>query len=319
MARTETGSTAATRVDEAPTRRKTSRSGRARRTHPGLYLFALPALALYVTFFAYPTLQGVWYSITNWDGFSADFDYVGVQNFTNILFNDDLFRNALANNIKFMIVVVTAQTAFSLALAVFLVKNSRSSVLLRALFFLPTILSSVSVAFIWRFVYDPNFGVANSVLGAVGLDSLQSSYLGNDRAAIFWVALSQVWMHTGQVMVIYVAGLQGVPAEMYEAAEVDGAGKWQQFRFITWPMIKPATAIVVAYTTIQSFKAFDLILGLGGNPPKPSLDILSTRIYSTFADSRFGYAAAESIVFMLLILAVTVIQRRALRLNPKDA
>jgi raffinose/stachyose/melibiose transport system permease protein len=100
---------------------------------------------------------------------------------------------------------------------------------------------------------------------------------------------------------------------------VDGATPWQRFRHVTWPMIAPATAIVMAYTTIQSFKAFDLILGLGGNPPKPSLDILSTRIYTTFANSEFGYTAAESVLFMALIAAVTLVQRRTVRLLQREA
>ncbi len=120
-------------------------------------------------------------------------------------------------------------------------------------------------------------------------------------------------------MVIYVAGLQQIPVELYESASVDGANRWQQFRSVTWPMIAPATAIVMAYTTIQSFKAFDLILGLGGNPPKTSLDILSTRIYGGFANSEFGYAAAESIVFMILIALLTWAQRRMVRLVNQEA
>jgi raffinose/stachyose/melibiose transport system permease protein len=115
-------------------------------------------------------------------------------------------------------------------------------------------------------------------------------------------------------MVVFVAGLQSIPRELYEAAEVDGAGRWRRFTVITWPMIAPATSIVVAYTTVQSFKAFDLIIGLGGNPPKASLDILSTRIYSTFANSEFGYAAAQSLLFMALIGVVTFVFRRTLRL-----
>jgi raffinose/stachyose/melibiose transport system permease protein len=316
MATTQVGTPTPEVGAPPPTKR---RSGGPGRPHPGLFLFALPALTLYVIFFAYPTLQGVQYSITNWDGFSADWIYVGLDNFVNIFTNDDLFKNALANNIKFMVVVVLLQTAFSLLLAVFLAKNSRGSIPLRALFFFPTILSSISVAFVWRFVYDPNFGLANQFLGAIGLDSLQSSYLGNETAAIYWVALSQVWFHTGQVMVIFIAGLQSVPKELYEAAEIDGADKWQQFRSVTWPMIAPATAIVVAYTTVQSFKAFDLILGLGGNPPKPSLDILSTRIFTTFSNSEFGYAAAESLVFMALILVVTVTQRRLLKMTTQES
>jgi len=218
-----------------------------------------------------------------------------------------------------MLVVVIFQTIFSLALGVYLTKNTKASVALRSLYFFPTILSSVSVAFIWKFVYDPNFGLINTVLGAVGLDRFQSAFLGNDNQAIYWVAITQVWFHVGQMMIIYVAGLQQIPQELYESAEIDGAGRWQQFRYVTLPMVAPATAIVMAYTTVQSFKAFDLILGLGGNPPKGSLDILSTRIYAGFANSQFGYAAAESLIFMALIAAITWLQRRAVKASNPDA
>lgn len=309
------GSEAPTPSASPPARssRRIRRSG-AVRTHPGLWLFPLPALALYTFFFALPTLQAVQYAVTDWDGFSADYRNVGVENFTDLLTGDSLFWGALSNTMQFLLVVVIAQTVLSLALSVFLTRNSKSSVLLRALFFFPSILSSVSVAFVWKFVYDPDFGLANQALGAVGLDALQSSYLGNPDMAIHWVAVTQVWFHTGQMMVIFVAGLQQIPRELYESAEMDGTTRWQRFRHVTWPLIAPATAIVMAYTTIQAFKAFDLILGLGGNPPKESLDILSTRIYTTFANSQFGYTAAESILFMIMIALVTVAQRRAVRL-----
>ena len=286
--------------------------------HPALWLFPVPALVLYVTFFVIPTIQGVVYSVTDWDGFSPTAQFVGLDNFINIFTNDDLFRNAFSNNIKFMLVVVVFQTIFSLVLAVFLTKNSKSSVALRSIFFFPTILSSVSVAFIWKFIYDPNFGLINTVLDSIGLGRFQSAFLGNDAQAIYWVAITQVWFHVGQMMIIYIAGLQQIPQELYESAETDGASKWQQFRHITLPMVAPATAIVMAYTTVQSFKAFDLILGLGGNPPKSSLDILSTRIYSGFANSQFGYAAAESLVFMALIASITWIQRRAVKATNPD-
>lgn len=301
---------------KAPRQRKEGKG--ATRPHPSLLLFPLPALVIYIVFFAVPTLQAVQYSITDWDGFSADFANVGAGNFRRILTGDDLFMNALTNNLKFMLLVVVVQTVFALVMAAFLVKNTRTSILLRALFFFPTILSSVSVAFIWKFIYDPNFGLGNRVLGAVGLDGWQSSYIGNDATAIYWVAVTQIWFHAGQMMVIFIAGLQAVPTELYEAADLDGAGGWAQFRFITWPMIAPATAIVVAYTTVQSFKAFDLILGLGGNPPKFALDILSTRIYTSFANSEFGYASAESLIFMAVIAVVVVLQRRVLKLTQRD-
>jgi len=285
------------------------------RVNPALYLFPLPAVAVIAFFLVMPTLQAFQYAITDWNGFSAAFNYVGVDNFVRAFTKDSLFTNALTNNLKFVLLVVIAQTVFSLVLALLLTKNSRGSILLRALFFFPTILSSVSVAFIWKFIYDPNFGLANSVLRTVGVDG--GAYLGNDAQALYWVAVTQVWFHSGQMMVVYIAGLQAIPKELYEAAEMDGANKWQQFKSITWPFVAPATSIVVAYTTVQSFKAFDLILGIAGNPPKSSLDILSTRIYSTFANSEFGYAAAQSIIFMAMIALVTWLQRRLLRLTPK--
>nr|WP_246220759.1 sugar ABC transporter permease [Phytoactinopolyspora mesophila] len=284
-----------------------------------LYLFPVPALVLYAIFFAVPTFQAFQYAMTNWDGFSAAYDNVGLRNFERIATSDDLFRNALTNNLKFVLVVVVFQTLFALILAILLTVNTRGSVMLRALFFFPTILSSVSVAFIWKFMYDPNFGLINSVLETVGLDGLTGAFLGNPNQAIYWVAVTQVWFHAGQMMVIFIAGLQQVPKEMYEAAEVDGASRWGRFRHVTWPMIAPATAIVMAYTTIQSFKAFDLILGLGGNPPKQSMDILSTRIYAGFTNSEFGYAAAESIYFMVVIALITWAQRRIVRLTQAGA
>lgn len=290
------------------------------RPHPALYLFPLPAVALYVVFFVIPTVQAVQYATTDWDGFSPDFERVGADNLVKLATGgDSLFTTALTNNLKFLLVVVVLQTLLSLGLALMLLRTTKASVFLRSVYFLPAILSSVSVAFVWRFVYDPNVGPVNTALGAIGLDGLQSGFLGNPDQAIYWVALTQVWAHAGQLMVIFIAGLQQIPEELYEAARLDGAGRWQQFRHVTWPLVAPTTTIVVAYTTIQSFKAFDLILGLGGNPPRRSLDILSTRVYTTFTNAEFGYAAAQSLLFMVIILAVTVIQRRTLKLTQRGA
>ncbi|MFC1228746.1 MULTISPECIES: carbohydrate ABC transporter permease [Streptomyces] len=290
-----------------------TRSARKRRASRALWLFPVPALALHLFFFGYPAVTAVQYALTDWDGYSATYDSVGLDNFTELATGDDVFRNAAGNNLKLTVTVVLAQTALALLLALYLVRTTRASTFLRALFFLPTVLSSVSVAFVWRFVYDPDGGLLNSALRAVGLDSFQSVYLGDPGKAVFWLALTQVWFHSGQMMVVYIAGLQAIPGELYEAAHLDGAGRLARFRYVTWPLIAPATGIVVAYTTVQSFKAFDLVLGLGGNPPNPALDLLSTRVYTTFSNNQFGYAAAQSLVFMALIALLTWVQRRALR------
>jgi raffinose/stachyose/melibiose transport system permease protein len=294
-----------------------ARSQRSLRPTGALWLFAAPALLVYTYFLAAPTLQTFLYSITNWDGYSAEFDWVGARNYVDLATNDTQFRNAALNSLQFTFIVAIAQSALSLVLAVFLLRTTRASVLLRALFFFPAILSSVAVAFVWKFVFDPQVGPLEPVLAAVGLGG--GGYLAEPGTAIAWLALVQVWAHAGQLMVVYIAGLQQIPDVLYEAAEVDGASRWQRFTRITLPLIAPTGLIVLAYTTVQSFKAFDLVLGLGGNPPNPSLDILATRIYGGFADSRFGYAAAESVVFLVLIALVTWLQRRLLGRVGTDA
>ena len=287
-----------------------ARPRRSLRPTGALWLFAAPALLVYTYFLAAPTLQTFLYSITNWDGYSAEFDWVGARNYVDVATNDTQFRNATGNSLRFTLLVAVGQSVLSLVLAVFLLRTTRASVLLRALFFFPAILSSVAVAFVWKFVFDPQVGPLEPLLAAVGLGG--GGYLSEPGTAIVWLAVVQVWAHAGQLMVVYIAGLQQIPDVLYEAAEVDGASRWQRFTRITLPLIAPTGLIVLAYTTVQSFKAFDLVLGLGGNPPNPPLDILATRIYGGFADSRFGYAAAESVVFLALIALVTWLQRRLL-------
>ena len=278
-------------------RKRTAR----RKEQLALLVFVVPALALYITFFIIPALQSVQYSLTDWNGYDTDFAYVGLDNYTRALTNDNLFFGAVMNNLKFWLIVLFFQTLFALMLGVFLFRNFKGSALVRGLFFFPTILSSVSVAYIWKFIYDPNYGLRNDVLGVFGISS---SFLGSNDAAIIWIAVTQVWFHAGQMMTIFIAGLQSVPKEMTEAAAIDGAGRWQVFRNVTWPMIAPATSIVMAYTTIQAFKAFDVILGLAGNPPKKSMDIMSTRIYTTFANNQYGYASAQALLFVAVIIGL---------------
>ncbi|MTA84892.1 MAG: ABC transporter permease subunit [Actinobacteria bacterium] len=273
----------------------------------------LPALLIYALFYLYPTLSNLRYAFTEWDGLLEP-RFIGFENFTRTATNDDIFRKVLGNNIEFSFLVIIFQTAFSLIFAIFLLKNTRTSIALRTLYFFPTILSSVSVALVWMFIYEPNLGALNTLLRGVGLDSLALSWLGSETITLRAIAFTQVWFHTGQMMVVYIAGLQQIPQELYEAAEVDGASRWQQFKSVTWPMALPTTAVVLAYTTIQSFRAFDLIYTMTGGGPNNSTNILVTLIYqSAFGEYRFGYAASLSVYLVVFILLLTWVQRRILR------
>lgn len=278
-----------------------------------LALMILPALLVYAIFFLYPTLSNLRFAFTQWDGF-APATFIGTDNFTRAVTNDDIFNKVLGNNVEFSFLVIIFQTGLSLLFAIFLLKNTRASVALRTLYFFPTILSSVSVALVWMFIYEPNLGALNTLLRNFGFDSLALSWLGSETITLRAIAFTQVWFHTGQMMVVYIAGLQQIPKELYEAAEVDGATRWQQFKSVTWPMALPTTAVVMAYTTIQSFRAFDLIYTMTGGGPNNSTNILVTLIYQVaFGEYRFGYAASLSVYLVLFILLLTWLQRRILR------
>jgi len=182
----------------------------------------------------------------------------------------------------------------------------------------------------WDGVTTPEFVGLKNFQNLLTNDDLFLKILGNNvrfslivvifqtgfALSLYAVAITQVWFHTGQMVVIYVAGLQQIPAELYEAADVDGASRWQQFKNVTWPMALPTTAVVVAYTTIQTFRAFDLIYAMTQGGPLNSSDLLVTMVFNTaFVGYKFGYAATQTIFLVLLVLLVTYLQRRVLRIN----
>jgi len=281
-----------------------------------IWLFLLPGGLLFLVFFVTPTLYGLSLSFTNWNGISPHYNWIGVSNYTNMFTNDSVFWEAVQNTFKFVATTVILQSLFSLIFALLLLRNTRTNVFFRTLFFFPTILSTVSVAFIWMFIYDPNIGILNTALGDVGLTAWQHDWLGNKVIAIFCLAMVQVWAHTGQLLIIYLAGLQQIPQEYYEVAKIEGANRWQTFWRVTWPLLVPVTTMVVAYTTIQSFQAFVLVFALTNGGPGNATEILGTYIYhQAFMNNHFGYAAAISVVFMIIIAVLTMGQFGILRLR----
>jgi raffinose/stachyose/melibiose transport system permease protein len=279
-----------------------------------LFFFILPGFLFYSIFFAGPTISALYLSLTDWNGVAKSYNFIGLSNYKEMLTDSPIFIQSLGNNLKFTLGVLIFQTIFSLFFAILLVKNSKVNIFYRALYFFPTIVASVSIAFVWTFMYDPNMGVINSLLNQMGLETLTKSWLGDRNIAIYSLAFVQVWAHTGQMLIIFVAGLHAIPKEIYEAVSIEGANKWQTFRYITWPLLAPSATIVIAYTTIQSFKAFDLVIAMTGGGPSHSTEILSTFLYhEAFINFRFGYASAAAVIFMMIIAIVTLIQFRMLK------
>ena len=279
-----------------------------------LLFFLLPGMIMYLIFFALPTLAALGMSFTNWDGVSNNFDFVGLSNYKRMATNDPIIHQAFFNNIKFTLTVLIFQTVLSLFLAILLIKNTTANIIYRAIFFFPTVIAAVSVALVWILMYDPNIGAINITLESIGLGGLTQSWLGNGNIAIYSLATVQFWQHTGQVMIIFIAGLQAIPKDYYEVAALEGASRVQTFFRITLPLLAPSAAIVMAYTTVQTFRAFDLVIALTDGGPGNATEILSTWIYSTaFRGFDFGYASAGAVLFAVVLAATTWFQFRVTR------
>ncbi|HJB10936.1 MAG TPA: sugar ABC transporter permease [Candidatus Brachybacterium merdavium] len=269
-------------------------------------LFAAPALVIYLGFLVWPALQALWISLTDWDGLSDDNSFVGLDNYLAML-DDNVVGIAAVNNILWSVVTIVLPMALGLLLAVVLNRKSRTSPVLRTIFYAPAVLPLVAVASIWAWLYDPTDGAINTVLGAVGLDFLEQSWLGQDSTAIWAVMIAAVWVRTGFPMLLYLAALQSIPDEQYEAASMDGANRWQQFTRITFPSLKDTHYIVLALSLIESFKVFDLVYAMTYGGPGYSTQVMGTWMYANvFQYFNAGYGTAIAVVITIVAIAAGV-------------
>lgn len=289
-------------------------TGRRRRHVPRSYvpwLFLIPATAATLVLFLIPNMSALYFSLTDWNGLSAP-EFVGLDNFI-LLAQDAGTRDALVHTVLLTAVFVILVNITGLALAVGTHRGLKSRNLLRALFFAPMVISPLAVAYVWQFLLQTT-GPVNELLASIGLADLQQSWLGNPDIALWAVLAPLVWQFSGFAMVIYLAGLQNIPDELYEAGSVDGAGAGQLFRSITIPQLSSSFTIVISLTTILGLRIFDQILGLTGGGPADSTQTLATELYSqAFSYSRFGYGTAIAVVLSVLIILVAVVQFSILR------
>lgn len=283
------------------------------------WLFVVPALLCYAAIVLYPSIAGVVYAFTDWTGL-GDWSFVGLRNFDTLL-HDDQTLGALKNTLLLTIAIVVVQNGVGLLLALGVHARIKSRMLLRAIFFAPVVVSPVMVAFLWKYVYnpDPNAGL-NGLLGAVGLGSLRQDWLGDPSLALWSVAAMVVWQNAGYSMVIFLAGLEGIGKDVREAATIDGAGPVARFRYVTWPLLAPSTTINVMLSTIGGLKLFDQVFAATGGGPGYSTETLSTVLYKqAFVFGRYGYSTAVALVLALFVAAVSLVQIRYLRAREDKA
>lgn len=303
-------SATASRLSTTAGRRRLSRS----RGAP--LLWVLPALAVVIALRYVATGAGAWYAFTDWDGISPHAHYIGLENFRKI-FSDPSSRGALEHTLELAVAFVVVSNIIGLLLALGLQRTLKTRGILRALFFAPVVMSSLAVSYIWQFIFSYS-GPLNSLLGAVGLDSLKRPWTGDPQFAIWTIFVVLVWQFAGLAMVMYLAGLEGIPEELGEASAVDGASSWRRFRKITLPLLAPAITVSVTLSTIYGLGVFDQVLALTGGGPVDASETLATQIYKqTFAFSKYGYGAAISLVLTVLITVLAVAQLAVLRAREK--
>ncbi|SEE99645.1 raffinose/stachyose/melibiose transport system permease protein [Ruania alba] len=292
--------------------RTTKRLSRSSTRPP--FWFAIPALTVYAFVVIYPSLSGAVYAFTDWSGLGEDLQFVGLDNFRSI-FSDGQSLDALSNAILLTVMIVVVQNGVGLLLALGVNARLKARNVLRTIFFAPAVVSPVVVAFLWKYLFDPrqDQGI-NAILGMIGLDFLQQDWLGDPDIALWAIGMTIVWQLAGYSMVIFLAGLQGIPKGLYEAAALDGAGPFWRFRSVTIPMLAPAITIVVMLSTIGGLKLFDQVFAMTNGGPGYATEMPSTLIYKeAFVYGNYGYSTAVALVLTLLVGTIALVQLRWLR------
>lgn len=294
-------------------------SMKARRNIIG-YIFVFPALLCFLIFVLIPLILSMVLSFYKTDMFFTDMVPVGFANFGRV-FRDTLFWRSIGNILLYTLMAVPLNVILSLILASLVNSKIRGSKVFRLLFYLPSITSTVAASIVWLWLMNPAYGLLNNILNAFGLPS--ATWLTHSKTSLISVTLITVWQGVGGNMIIFVAALQNVPQQLYEAAKLDGAGPFTMFFKITLPMLAPTMYFILTMTLIGAFQLYDQVYVLtSGGPANSTLTPVYLIWQNSFGDNagaQAGYAAAQSFILFLIIMAVTVVVRRLDRDNTKGA
>lgn len=275
--------------------------------------FLFVPLTVYVAIVIAPLLYSFFYSLTDWNGFGADYNFVGLDNFFKV-FRDPLFGNAIKNTVIWTVAAITIPTIGGLSLALILHEGIRAASFYKSLFYLPIALSLAVIGQIWIWIYQPRWGLLNLTLEVLGVSDLGRAWLADPDTALAAVIIAWAWQQIGLGMVIFLAGLTSVPPELTEAAQIDGANYGQSLRHVVIPLLRPATVVVLALSVINSLKSFDIVFIMTKGGPFHSSDTLAMFMYNeSFQKYYMGYGSAISVVLFLIALVVITAYFRQVR------
>lgn len=280
------------------------------------YLFMLPALFLILVIYLLPLIFSVVISTTNWTGIGRDMDFIGLSNYINII-KDKNFVDVLGNNVIYFVELVGIQFIVSISLAALVNGKFKGAGFFKSVYFIPTVVCTIAVGFIWNIMFDPISGPIKIMFEALGLESLaKTMWLSNSKTAIHAVSLVSIWQWTGWSMVIYIAGMQSIDQSLYEAAAIDGAGGFQKFFRITLPLLAPSITINLVNSTIGALKMFDLPFVMTDGGPGHATETLGMLMYNySFSLDKMGYGTAIAMLMFVMILIISGVEMMVLRKN----
>ena len=271
------------------------------------YLFVLPALLLYAVFLIYPFGQSIYLTFVEWNGADPVKRWVGLANYRRLI-EDNLFWRSLWHNVIWVVIGTAAPMVVGLLLAMLLWTRPKGFTFFRTVYFMPQVLSSVVVALVWQWIYNPIFGILNQGLDRIGLESLSRGWLGDPATALYAVLVAAIWAEVGFAFVVFLAGLQNVSRDLLEAATIDGANAWQRFRNVTVPQLANVINVILALELIGGFAVFDIILVMTGGGPNNATEVIATYTYfEAFTQNRVGYAATLSLVMTTITLVASIV------------
>ena len=273
------------------------------------YMFIGPSLIGVFVFSVFPLLLSLFFSFTDWNLISSmsEIKFVGFENYIE-MFSDSIFYASLKNNFLFAIYTIPLQLCLGLLIAVFINKQCYGKNILKAVYFLPYISSTVAIATVWMFLFQPSFGPVNDILKAVGITN-PPNWLADRNWALPSVAAMYSWQNIGYDIIIFTAGLQSIPNELYESSNIDGANWFKKFRYITLPMITPTLFFLVITEIMSTFRVFDQIQVLTEGGPGNATSVLVYYLYKiSFRYNKIGYGSAITIVLFVIIFIITFVQ-----------
>ena len=276
-----------------------------------IILFFIPALVLYVTFFIYPFLQTLFYSFTDWDGFTKA-SFIGIENFQKIL-SDEVYRTSVGRIFIWAVLAIILKVGMALIIAYVLRKSMRGISFLRTIVFLPYVISSSAMCLMFSIMYDKEIGLINVLLKAVGLGDVTRYWLADESTVFYAVILIPIYQAIGYFFVILFAAMKDVPDELYEAGKLDGTNPFTEFTRITIPYIWPTLVVCIILAINGAFQNFDYIFIMTGGGPGHASEVPATYMYkSIFVNGQYGYGSAAALILFVITMVVTSLTRKGL-------